>query len=439
MTSNIVRGMSFATMEYKKDFVGGDVLPTIAAPLAMKDPILMDGSDNQLKCSNTTSKKALVEKDMELYFHDSDFSWMVFFSQPVWIQCFVIPDVQSDVVGVEDQKGKTYIQVVEVDEKDCDGFADTLVVRAALIDQCTTNFNAASCREGLGNRGEDEPKKGAYTELLRQHADSYPGRHTSFSYNISDGDDDHAILRFHWDAQLMSDFCVKNSTEKATNTGASTTDDKEESSMLMFALPHHMDRLPEYMLPEGKKRYCKSTITGPACLVRGKSWTFRQDLPHIRFRAPRPPRPEFIPSLAKVLKQDMKWALPDWVIQGAGDTYFSGKYLAKLARILLIAEEVNELCGEHGGRDFISVCSNSTLPSKSQMEESIQELREGVQVWISGKAETPFVYDQTWGGIISCGCTDEKCNNKYPDCPGLSDPNSNFGNGFYNDHHFHYG
>jgi endo-1,3(4)-beta-glucanase len=31
------------------------------------------------------------------------------------------------------------------------------------------------------------------------------------------------------------------------------------------------------------------------------------------------------------------------------------------------------------------------------------------------------------------------CNNTFPDCPALIDVNENFGNGFYNDHHFHYG
>jgi len=72
--------------------------------------------------------------------------------------------------------------------------------------------------------------------------------------------------------------------------------------------------------------------------------------------------------------------------------------------------------------------------------------------------------------VVSCGCNFEKskCRNKFPDCPGFSDPGLNFGNGkclfrsahvryfmfssveisrcalfifsaFYNDMHFHYG
>jgi hypothetical protein len=31
------------------------------------------------------------------------------------------------------------------------------------------------------------------------------------------------------------------------------------------------------------------------------------------------------------------------------------------------------------------------------------------------------------------------CTNSYPRCPALTNVNVDFGNGYYNDHHFHYG
>ncbi|CAM9460907.1 unnamed protein product, partial [Hapterophycus canaliculatus] len=48
------------------------------------------------------------------------------------------------------------------------------------------------------------------------------------------------------------------------------------------------------------------------------------------------------------------------------------------------------------------------------------------------------------GGVVTCGCVYKKghgCTNGIGphDCPGLSDPGMNFGLGFYNDHHFHFG
>ena len=45
--------------------------------------------------------------------------------------------------------------------------------------------------------------------------------------------------------------------------------------------------------------------------------------------------------------------------------------------------------------------------------------------------------------MVSCGCDYDEgtggCRNAYPDCPALGSWGLNFGNGWYNDHHFHYG
>jgi len=412
MTSNLVKGMSYVTMEYQKE--QGDssdsLLPTIAAQSGWENPIMVDGEETVFDCS----QKVRVEKDIELYFQDSDYSWMAFFSEPVFIGC-----------SIED--GKTLIQVLEYDEE---ATSEIFVTRLALIDQCTNGFNGMSCRTGLGYRTPDEPKKEEYVDLLRAHADAYPGSDTSFSYVMPEEEGDNkADLIFDWDVKSMSDL-----------SGGSISNNTSRPDLLTFAIPHQMERLSSTTLPNNK-RYCKSSIVGPACLVQGAKWVYSQDLPEISFRAKRPPKPEYIPTLANALSTDIEFQIPDYFQRGAGDTYFSGKILAKLARILLIAEEVEGLCGEEGSRDYLELCLNSTLPSEKQVEDSIKRLREGVEVWINGKAVTPLVYDTSWGGVVSCGCymVDDKCTNRYPNCPGFGDPGLNFGNGFYNDHHFHYG
>jgi len=84
-----------------------------------------------------------------------------------------------------------------------------------------------------------------------------------------------------------------------------------------------------------------------------------------------------------------------------------------------------------------------TLPSEVQMEDAIGHLRSSTEIWINGTAETPFVYDDKWGGICSCGCLfngdTQSCDNQYPNCPAFEDPGLDFGHAFYNDHHFHQG
>jgi hypothetical protein len=54
----------------------------------------------------------------------------------------------------------------------------------------------------------------------------------------------------------------------------------------------------------------------------------------------------------------------------------------------------------------------------------LNRLKSGVEIWLNGSAESPLLYDKTWGGIVMCGCDfDDKlgiCRNKYPDCPALT-------------------
>eukprot|EP00993_Chasmostoma_nieuportense_P005371 NODE_599_length_2037_cov_21.849738_g557_i0.p1 GENE.NODE_599_length_2037_cov_21.849738_g557_i0~~NODE_599_length_2037_cov_21.849738_g557_i0.p1 ORF type:complete len:432 (-),score=132.99 NODE_599_length_2037_cov_21.849738_g557_i0:117-1412(-) len=91
------------------------------------------------------------------------------------------------------------------------------------------------------------------------------------------------------------------------------------------------------------------------------------------------------------------------------------------------------------------------LGQQTASQTMLAKLRTYVSVWLDQKSKNVLVYDASWGGIVSCGCMyrwvdkKPKCvnvNDDDPsvlDCPTLSDPGMDFGNAFYNDHHFHYG
>ena len=194
------------------------------------------------------------------------------------------------------------------------------------------------------------------------------------------------------------------------------------------------------------KMFCSPSLNGDSCIVEGSEWVLQEDLNgQPSFWAPRPPMASAIPSLAKAIMQDIKFRVPDYFAKGAGDTYFSGKILAKLARILLVYKEVDDICSNPSeyGSEYTEQCKTVSLPSEVQFNEALDHLRSATEIWINGTAETPFVYDSKWAGMVSCGCLfDEKtqgCRNKFPDCPSFSDPGLDFGHGFYNDHHFHQG
>lgn len=427
MESTIVKGMPYVTVEYvervaKSSETGEILFPAIAAKTKLREMPIIDGN-HTMECS-TKGEKTVVKREIQLHFDGSDYTWLVFTSEPVWLECYSLDDSQM-----------TFIQIVDSASDSVDENS-SLIVRVALLNSCTTGENPVSCNKGVGDRLIEEDQVIEYADLLRQYSNYYPGKQTSVSYNISD-DAREADLTFNWDLQTMTNGEYSIASRRLGEV-------KTEPSIITFALPHHLDKLDLSTRPKGIK-YCKSSMHGPTCLVDGAIWKIKEDLPIIRLQAPRPPKPQFFQALAAALGEDIKFTLPTFFQRGAGDTYFSGKMLAKLARILLIAEELDDICdGKVLGANtemYRRACNNVTLPTLDQRQNALAHLRSSVEVWINGTAETPFVYDEAWGGVVSCGCyfNGIGCKNRYPDCPGFIDQGLNFGNGFYNDQHFHYG
>ena len=435
MESSIVRGMPYATMTYRNDNKNV-IIPTLSSMISVSK-VWVDGKHSDLCSSSLETEEsssskdvAWVQSDMELYFEDSDFSWMVFLSEPVQVQCVVVD-------------GGTLLQVVNRTTS-TSGLEQNnpLILRLTSLSQCTTGSNPTACEKGLGHYLSSTPSIDVVRHLLRKHADFYPGNETSVKFVVND-DVSEAEIMFDWDVQTMSSLHDSGLQErdqdedmedkKSELRGSSEHNNSiRKDGLIMFALSHHLDMLDSSVLPEGTL-YCKSSLVGPTCLVAGSTWNMIEDLPELSFRAPRAPGPEYIPAITKALEKDMKFHLPRFFRIGAGDTYFSGKMVAKLSRILLIYEEVKELCHGHGTVDYYaSVCSNVTLPSKQQFNEAVDRLRANVEVWINGTAVTPFVFDPAWGGMVSCGCDfteDDTCSNRAPDCPAFFDQGLNFGNG----------
>lgn len=117
------------------------------------------------------------------------------------------------------------------------------------------------------------------------------------------------------------------------------------------ALPHHTDKLLQYSFPDAPEHSttttnlpCTISLHGYACFVRGNSWIMREDLgDHTTILTKLPPDSASIENLAPALATDINFTLPPEYQAGAGDTYFSGKQLAKLGRIVSIGYKLKEL------------------------------------------------------------------------------------------------
>lgn len=337
-----------------------------------------------------------------------------------------------------------------------------------------------------------------------------------------------ATLIFDWDATSFKH--VDNQQDDKNNIENDENDDGDKmSTLITFALPHHQEHvnlikrqtLREHDNNDQRQRqhyFCTTSMAGPICLARGEIWIMDDSIENnddsndkndesenqhmqqqrhqqqerfllptndISFRAPRPPRVQDLFDLTNALfgKQEegelISFSIPGNYQNAAGDTYFSGKLLAKLSRMLLLADEIHDLCfhtiqqstssstsssvhdDNDDDGDYTSVCQQiiPNVFSKTEydmyFDKKLNELKTSVQIWWSnnnnmntnnnnndgdgnGNGGTSFIYDESWGGLISCGCifdeSTSRCTNVYPDCPGVTDPLLNFGNGKFSFH-----
>ncbi|KAJ1675791.1 hypothetical protein EV182_000569 [Spiromyces aspiralis] len=192
---------------------------------------------------------------------------------------------------------------------------------------------------------------------------------------------------------------------RAASPGSATTVtfkfDTEGSgdSLLMLALPHHIDALQGASTVNlAGYRATKGPMTG----VIGATWTISESLSSIGFTGPNKIDPALRDRIAAQLKQDV--ASQTVMDVTDSDPYFFGKGIARLARLALIAEELGE---------------------SDIQAQVLDTLRGLLDPWFKAQNSDTLVYDQSWSGIVSS--------------KGAQDSGADFGNGWYNDHHFHYG
>lgn len=406
MQTPIVRGSPYISMEY----IGST--PRIVAESLPRNPMVVD-IRKKVVCGTgsdvSNAEPFTVTSEIAVTF-ENDHTWLIFVSKPIEFRCFFsrpppgggqpfIPGVVPSARGP-----KNHFELV-ASEPLAHG-----MVRVALANNCTHGTNAVDCQFG---KPKDAVVASVFADLLREHSNIYASRNAHVSVAMPSG-----ILVFNWKPLHMSDLALDAPKKHGVYDGP---------ELLMFALPHHQDQiLPQIGSSNEILEFgCVPTLQGQACPVKGGKWLLQETLPKVNFGAPRPIRKELKAAILSTIEKDLAFEMPLNYRRGAGDTYFSGKMLSKLARTLLIAEEL-------GYR-----------PNNKSFAGALSRLRAGTEIWINGSARSQFVYDPAWGGLISCGCNydgeHDTCFNEYPECPALTDAGQNFGNGFYNDHHFHYG
>lgn len=174
------------------------------------------------------------------------------------------------------------------------------------------------------------------------------------------------------------------------------TEGGDQNNLLMLAFPHHIDSLVNFK----SLNYPYRVLKGFMIPIIGHKWVMREKLTTIEWNSPG----KIDPSKLDVIKQSLLNDLKEYP-QIPSDTYSFGKVVARYARLALIADEV--------GND--SACF-----------EFIQRMKDMLNPWLTMTHPiNNLYYDSTWGGLVSQN--------------GINDKNAEYGHGYYNDHHYHWG
>jgi hypothetical protein len=400
----------------------------------------IDACASNVNRSTSTTHNVLSGSEVELQFLAmSDQTWLFFFYPPLQFTCATNNPADGD-----DSMFPFGFQLQAIDRYDG-------VARMALANNCSTGTKVQHCPLFLAPNTPHAMDQTSYKALLRKHAAVYPIAANATGYTVpgaptdTKGAEDVTHLRFDYHhVDLAADA-------EATTTG--------EAPLLMMSLPHHR----EAMTPETKGALYTQTNGGTyaqgqhACLngmlqpITVKSttadastpgeppadamvgidggetfnevdyeatvdtdddaeahgalveWQMELKIPQIRWRSPEGIAPEMKEGVREALMSPSPTgAPPDSEYKpeanyqtGTGDTYFGGKMLGRMARLVLIADELGEV---------------------ETRDRMVKELGGFVEAWLTPGGDQ-LIYDERYGGVVSCGCTYDDCNQQVREAP----------------------
>ncbi|KAJ4371399.1 endo-1,3-beta glucanase [Neocucurbitaria cava] len=186
------------------------------------------------------------------------------------------------------------------------------------------------------------------------------------------------------------------------------------SPLLIFALPHHIQSLNPDLRKQVTGLQLRTTTKGMATALWAEQLTFvESNLPSTMSFGPWNPNssgtakaryaPDVLALIAANAERDLRRAMTDPI--PTDSYYYAGKALAKFTTIVWVIKDV--------------------LANESLTTVGLDNLKQQMAKYIGNQQLHPLYYDDTWKGVVSNA--------------GFTDAGADFGNTYYNDHHFHFG
>lgn len=199
-----------------------------------------------------------------------------------------------------------------------------------------------------------------------------------------------------------------------TYTLAWTKQGVSTQSLLMFALPHHQASLSDDTAAYMTDITLVTTTKGYAKAIQADSWTLTEsDLPVDMGFSPWSPTLRSVDTVSSDAVALINAAGESELSQdinaqtNLNSMYYSGKALAKFAAIVYTLHDIAD---------------NTTLAATG-----LVKLQSAFSLFVNNTQIYPLYYESAWGGAVSSGTYQ------------TGDSGLDFGNTYYNDHHFHYG
>ncbi|PYH93888.1 endo-1,3-beta-glucanase Engl1 [Aspergillus ellipticus CBS 707.79] len=187
----------------------------------------------------------------------------------------------------------------------------------------------------------------------------------------------------------------------------------QDTPLMMYAMPHHVESFDDTTKARMTSIKLRTTTKGNATAVVGETWNMVEpDLPTAMGFAPWSTTAGSVDNLSAQAKKIILQVAPTELNQSVdqqsnlNSMYYSGKALSKFATLVYTVDKL-------GGNPSLAA-------------PALQNLKNAFARFIDNKQQFPLVYDNVWKGVVSSASYG-------------GDSGADFGNTYYNDHHFHYG
>mmetsp|Transcript_12592 Transcript_12592/g.29800 ORF Transcript_12592/g.29800 Transcript_12592/m.29800 type:complete len:1023 (-) Transcript_12592:20-3088(-) len=282
----------------------------------------------------------------------------------------------------------------------------TGVIRLAYIPQ-SSDGSSKSLESSTGLKRliyhSDVYPVGANLSYQFHRSGSSSSSSSSLENNPINGAKDNAIVTFT--------FVTRSMLGNSAATKASKT-----RNLLMLALPHHAGVISKSNLLDSVSFDVKyMCMKGQMIPVIGSTWTLDEPLYDISIDGPTQGVEDDIREyILQQVDDDLEQILPS----PTDNIYGYGKAVARLAQLAHIADKFQRK-GTKDGKNTSGVMQNDILSKASKL------LLKYLEMYLSSEVSDDLLFDKNLGGLCSRN--------------GMINIRDDFGNGRYNDHHFHYG